>query len=74
ELTQEFDFNSAIAAATTLYAKWELSDVMSYVDYMEAEAGDAVVISGYIADKQGWWDNKVTMYLVGDNAGEGYFI
>ena len=73
-LSEEFSFDTVLTQATTLYAKWELVDVMSYEDYMAAAAGDAVVISGYIADKQSWWDNKVTMYLVGDDAGEGYFL
>jgi hypothetical protein len=48
--------------------------LMTYQEFMAAEAGAEVAIEGFIAAKQSWWDNKVTMYLTTENSGEGYFI
>lgn len=66
--------DKAFTANTTLYAKWELIEVMDYENFMAAEAGDFVAIEGYVSAKQSWWADKATMYLAGENAGEGYFI
>ena len=74
DLTKEFSFDTVLTENITLYAKWTLMEVMSYKNFMASESGDSVVIEGYIADRQSWWSNKATMYLVGDNQGEGYFI
>lgn len=68
------NFTSEVFTADTkLYAKWELLEVMSYKEFMACEGGDYVAIEGYIADRQSWWNNSATLYLV-DGAGEGYFI
>ncbi len=37
--------------------------VMSYVEYMEANVDDAVVIEAYVQATQSWWSNKITVYL-----------
>lgn len=49
-------------------------EAMSYKEFMEAQEGDEVVVEGFIAAKQGWWNGKVTMYLITDVQGEGFFI
>ena len=74
ESTVKFDFDAAITEDVTVYARWNIIDVMSYEDFMDAEAGDEVCIKGIISAKQSWWDNKVTMYLATENPGEGYFL
>lgn len=52
----------------------KLKPAMTYSEFMAAEADAEVVVEGFIVDKQGWWDNKVTMYLATEVSGEGYFI
>lgn len=52
----------------------KVAPAMSYTEFMAAAQGDNVVVEGFIAAKQSWWDGKVTMYLVTDTAGEGFFI
>lgn len=52
----------------------DLLEAMTYAEFMAKEADEAVIIEGFIAAKQSWWDNKVTMYLVTETPGEGYFI
>ena len=52
----------------------KLKPAMTYSEFMAAEADAEVVVEGFIVDKQGWWDNKVTMYLATNVPGEGYFI
>ena len=37
--------------------------VMSYVEYMEADVDDDVVIEAYVQAHQSWWNNKITLYL-----------
>ena len=49
-------------------------NVMSYSEFMAAESGDEVKVEGFIAAKQGWWEDAVTCYLTTDVAGEGYFV
>ena len=36
---------------------------MTYDEYMAAELGSEVVIEAFVQAKQGWWDNKATIYL-----------
>ena len=48
--------------------------IMSYTEFMAAESGENVVIRGFIAAKQGFWNNSVSCYLTTDKAGEGYFV
>jgi hypothetical protein len=36
--------------------------VMTYAEYIAAEVDDPVVIEAYVQAKQGWWDNKATVY------------
>ncbi len=38
-------------------------DVMSYEEYVAAEADDPVTIEAYVQAKQSWWDDKATVYL-----------
>lgn len=46
--------------------------VMTYAEYEAAELDSAVVIEAYVQAKQGWWENKATLYTQdGDGA---YFI
>ncbi len=44
----------------------------TYPAYVAAKLGDEVTVRGYIQDKQGWWENKATIYLQ-DNVG-AYFL
>ena len=36
--------------------------VMTYDQYIAAEVDDPVVIEAYVQAKQGWWENKATVY------------
>ena len=46
--------------------------VMSYADYAAAALDTQVVVETYVQAKQGWWDNKATLYTQdGDGA---YFV
>ena len=46
--------------------------VMTYADYAAAELDTEVVVETYVQAKQGWWDNKATLYTQdGDGA---YFV
>ena len=36
---------------------------MTYAEYMAAELESEVVIEAFVQAKQGWWDNKATLYL-----------
>ena len=46
--------------------------VMSYAEYAAAELNSPVVVETYVQAKQGWWDNKATIYTQdGDGA---YFV
>lgn len=46
--------------------------VMTYADYAAAELDSQVVVETYVQAKQGWWDNKATLYTQdGDGA---YFV
>lgn len=46
--------------------------VMTYAEYAAAELESAVVIEAYVQAKQGWWDNKATLYT--QDADGAYFI
>ena len=46
--------------------------VMTYAEYAEAAIDADVVIEGYVQAKQGWWDNKSTMYLA--DADGAYYV
>ena len=46
--------------------------VMTYSEYLAAENGDEVTISGYVQAKQAWWSNKATIYLQDDDG--AYFL
>lgn len=52
----------------------KLKQAMTYEQFMEAEAGDEVTIEGFIAAKQSWWNDQVTLYLLTETSGEGYFV
>jgi len=46
--------------------------VMTYADYAAAALDTQVVVETYVQNKQGWWDNKATLYTQdGDGA---YFV
>ena len=46
--------------------------VMTYDEYVAAEVDDPVVVSTYVQAKQGWWEDKATLYT---QSPEGaYFI
>ena len=46
--------------------------VMTYAEYAAAELDSAVVIEAYVQAKQGWWENKATLYT--QDADGAYFI
>ena len=46
--------------------------VMTYAEYDAADLDSAVVIEAYVQAKQGWWDNKATIYM--QDADGAYFI
>ena len=37
--------------------------VMTHAEYVAAEAGTVVTIEAYVQAKQGWWNDKITVYL-----------
>ncbi len=45
--------------------------VMSYADYVAAELDTAVVVETYVQAKQGWWEDKATIYTQNE---EGAFF
>ena len=45
---------------------------MTHAEFVAAEEGTVVTIEAYVQAKQGWWDNKITLYLQ-DREG-GYFV
>ena len=46
--------------------------VMSYADFAAAEVDAEVAVECYVQDKQGWWDNKVTVYVADEDG--AYFL
>ena len=46
--------------------------VMSYADFAAAEVDAEVAVECYVQDKQGWWDNKVTVYAADEDG--AYFL
>ena len=46
-------------------------EVMSYADYVAADLDTEVTVETYVQDKQGWWDNKATIYTQNE---EGAFF
>ena len=43
--------------------------VMTWEEFMAAEADTEIVIEGYVQAKQSWWDNKCSVYLQDENGG-----
>lgn len=56
--------------AEDIFAKSE--GVMTYAEYAAAELESEVVVETFVQAKQGWWDNKATVYTQ-DNEG-AYFL
>ena len=50
-----------------------LKQAHEYGKFMNTENNTVTTVTGYIAAKQSWWDNKATIYLLDDNS-EGYFV
>ena len=44
---------------------------LTYAEFMAAELESDVIVEAYVQAKQGWWDNKATLYLQDENG--GYF-
>ena len=61
---------AAQGTETTTEAKSE--GVMTYAEYAAAALDSEVVIEAYVQAKQGWWDNKATIYT--QDADGAYFI
>ena len=49
-----------------------VAEVMTYADYAAAELDSEVTIETYVQNKQGWWDNKATVYTQDENG--AYFL
>lgn len=45
---------------------------MTHAEFVAADVETVVVIRGYVAAKQSWWDDKATLYLLDDDG--GYFV
>lgn len=45
----------------------------AHAAFVATADGTEVTVTGYVAAKQSWWENKATIYLLDIN-GEGYFI
>ena len=50
----------------------EATAVMSYADFEAAAVDDPVVVETYVQAKQGWWDNKATVYTQDEDG--AYFL
>ncbi len=48
------------------------STVMTYADFVAAELETEVTVETYVQAKQGWWDNKATIYT--QNEEGAYFL
>jgi len=49
-----------------------VAEVMTYADYVAAELDSEVVVETYVQAKQGWWDNKATVYTQDEDG--AYFL
>ncbi|NLD83631.1 MAG: hypothetical protein GX637_05635, partial [Clostridiales bacterium] len=49
-----------------------VAGAMSYADYVAADLETEVTVETYVQDKQGWWDNKGTIYT--QNEEGAYFL
>ncbi len=47
-------------------------EVMTYEEFVAAEADEPVVIEAYVQAAQGWWNNSITIYAQDENG--GYFL
>ena len=50
----------------------EEAKVMTHADFAAAELETEVVVETYVQAKQGWWDNKATIYTQAEDG--AYFI
>ncbi len=50
-----------------------LKQAHEFGKFMTTENNTVATITGYVAAKQSWWDNKATLYILDDNS-EGYFV
>ena len=48
--------------------------IMEYDEYVTAEVDDPVCLDVYVQAKQGWWENKATIYAQCSEEGGGVFI
>ncbi len=70
EVTEEVA--EAVEDAAEEVADAVSGDVMSYADYMAADVDSEVTVETYVQAKQGWWEDKATLYT---QSKEGaYFI
>ena len=62
-----------LEAANAKIAEMEAAaSVMTYAEYAAAELDSEVVIETYVQAKQGWWDNKATVYTQDEDG--AYFL
>lgn len=72
EVTEEVTEAVEEVAEETADAVGSTGDVMSYADYMAADVDTEVTVETYVQAKQGWWEDKATLYT--QNKEGAYFI
>ncbi len=70
EVTEEVA--DAVENAAEEVADAVSGDVMSYADYVAADVDTEVTVETYVQAKQGWWEDKATLYT--QNKDGAYFI
>lgn len=63
---------STATKSTTTTTTTTTSNALSYSEYVAAENGEEVTISGYITGRTTWYNNAASFYLQDDNG--GYYI
>ena len=72
EVTEEVTEAVEEVAEEVADAVGSTGDVMSYADYMAADVDTEVTVETYVQAKQGWWEDKATLYT--QNKEGAYFI
>ena len=67
-----FAFALVLAMALCAVAYAEETAVTTYAEFTEAEVGTTVTIETYVQAKQGWWDDKATVYTQAEDG--AYFL
>ena len=63
---------TAAEETTEVVETAEAPAVMTYEEYAAAELKSTVTVETYVQNKQGWWNNQLTVYTQDENG--GYFL